>query len=108
MELEGHMSSYDHHHRKVGRPPGPLSMFCLALLSRRADSLLGSRYSSAGPLPGISPAHEGGAGISNLLLPLRLQRLLELKADENQRTKASRDRKDKRQAGKEAARLEAQ
>ncbi len=55
----------------------------------------------------MSPAHEVGAELS-ILLPLRLQRLLELKADENQRTKASRDRKDRKRAGKEAARLEAQ
>ena len=101
MELEGHMSSYDHHHRKVG---GALNL--LVSLANRS-SLLSSRSSSACPLLSMFPAREVGAELRTLP-PLRLQRLLELKADENQRTKASRDRKDRKQASKEAARLEAQ
>jgi len=80
-ELDTHLSSYDHHHKKVS-----LVMHC-------ASSVRIIRLDPFATLTEFS---------------LHLQRLIEMKAMTAVRTKSERDKKEKRRQEKEAAKLQEQ
>ena len=137
-ELEVHLSSYDHHHRKVRRLQSTAPSLQQGCSSSPVADCFGHVSASA-----ALPAHPHraalaawavscSAALQRLLLEVRadeappvtqclhsspvlqisrpaaLQRLLEVRADEAQRSKGDRERRERKRVDKEARRLSAQ
>ena len=97
-ELDTHLSSYDHHHKKVGAPLActmrlPL---CAARLATEAGTAKRDHRNCR-----CKGAH-GEAPVC------AAQRLIEMKAMNAERTKGERSRKERRRQEKEAAKLQEQ
>lgn len=130
-ELETHLSSYDHHHKKVCPHWIAICGFLICPCHRALDSegtherLLLPRKGAANGSPCItflyakcratvpcsSPSaseKHGHTGFSYALMycPGDAQRLMEMKADTAERTRQERGRREKRRAEKEAAKLQ--